>query len=335
MKAFVFGIGGGGDVVSAIVAYNYLRKLGYDVLLGSVVWERYVEDPIPGPICFDNIRNGVLVNQGLYKVNRDTYAIRGNRRVVPQLVRAVRALNLGEAYGICNKDGVIGLYSSLKEFVNKEKIDLIVGVDAGGDVLAKGCEETLGSPLIDFISLASLVKLEEDGYNVMLGVIGSGSDGELQYDYFLKRISEIASLNGLLDIKGYDRETANLVGRILNEVTTEASKIPFDAFKGLYGEITIRNGTRKVLVTPISAVMFFLDPIKIAETSPLYSLVKDSISIDDAKKNLNEVGIYTEYNFEEDLYNEFGLNASHASAYDVDRIRVEGKRKLGGVKIKC
>lgn len=68
MKAFVFGIGGGGDIVSAIVAYTYLRKLGYNVLLGAVVWERYVEDPIPGPICFDDLRNAILVNQGLYKV---------------------------------------------------------------------------------------------------------------------------------------------------------------------------------------------------------------------------------------------------------------------------
>ncbi|ACP44465.1 protein of unknown function DUF1152 [Sulfolobus islandicus Y.G.57.14] len=335
MKAFVFGIGGGGDIVSAIVVYTYLRKLGYNVLLGAVVWERYVEDPIPGPICFDDLRNAILVNQGLYKVNKDTYAIRGSRQVVPQLVRAIRALELEGAYGICNKSGAMGLYSSLKEFANTEKIDLIVGVDAGGDVLAKGCEETLGSPLIDFISLASLVKLEQDGYNVMLGVIGSGSDGELQYDYFLKRISEIASLNGLLDIKGYDRETATLVERVLNEVNTEASKIPFEAFKGLYGEIPIRNGTRNVFVTPVSAIMFFLDPIKVAETSPLYSLVKDSSSIDDANKNLNEVGIYTEYNFEIDLYSQFGLNASHASAYDVSKIRAEGRRKLGGVKIKC
>ncbi|WP_338603610.1 DUF1152 domain-containing protein [Sulfolobus tengchongensis] len=335
MKAFIFGIGGGGDVVSALIAYNYMKKLGYEVLLGAVVWERYVEDPLPGPICYNDLRNAVPINDSIYEVKIDTYAVRANKRIIPQLVRVISSLNFIKAYGICINYGVKGLYSSLKDFINKEQIDVVIGVDAGGDVLAKGCEDTLGSPLIDFISLASLVKLEEEGYRVTLGVIGSGSDGELPHDYFLRRISEIASLNGLLDIKGYDKETANLVERVLSNVNTEASRIPFEAFRGLYGEVNIRNGTRRVFVSPISAVMFFLDPIKVVETSLLYELVKDSSSIDDANRNLNEVGIYTEYDFENDLYRKFGLNAPYVSADEINRIKTEGKKRLGGIKIKC
>ncbi|MEM0091079.1 MAG: DUF1152 domain-containing protein [Saccharolobus sp.] len=116
-----------------------------------------------------------------------------------------------------------------------------------------------------------------------------GSDGELSYEYFLKRISEIASLKGLIDIKGYDKECSRIVESVLGKVNTEASKIPLDAFNGAYGEISIRNGTRKVFVSPLSAVMFFLDPIKVAETTPLYDLVRGSSSLEEVNKRLNEV----------------------------------------------
>ncbi|MEM4085041.1 MAG: DUF1152 domain-containing protein [Saccharolobus sp.] len=114
-----------------------------------------------------------------------------------------------------------------------------------------------------------------------------GSDGELSYEYFLKRISEIASLKGLIDIKGYDKECSRIVESVLGKVNTEASKIPLDAFNEAYGEISIRNGTRKV--SPLSVVMFFLDPIKVAETTPLYDLVRGSSSLEEVNKRLNEV----------------------------------------------
>lgn len=81
--------------------------------------------------------------------------------------------------------------------------------------------------------------------------------------------------------------------------------------------------------------MFFLDPIKVAETTPLYDLVRGSSSLEEANKRLNEVGIYTEYNFEIDLYKKFGVHASNASKDDINKIREEGRRRLGRITIKC
>ncbi|MEM3802545.1 MAG: DUF1152 domain-containing protein, partial [Saccharolobus sp.] len=45
--------------------------------------------------------------------------------------------------------------------------------------------------------------------------------------------------------------------------------------------------TRKV--SPLSAVMFFLDQIKVEETTPLYDLVRGSSSLEEVNKRLNEV----------------------------------------------
>lgn len=30
----------------SIIAFTYYKRLGYEVLLSSIVWERYVEDPL-------------------------------------------------------------------------------------------------------------------------------------------------------------------------------------------------------------------------------------------------------------------------------------------------
>ncbi|BFI75098.1 DUF1152 domain-containing protein [Sulfurisphaera ohwakuensis] len=335
MNAFVFGLGGGGDVASTYIVMRYLSLKSISSIVGAVTWERYVEDPLPGPICKEDMKNIVMINDVITEVNQSSYAIRNGLAVIPQLVRFLKAMKIDKGYSICIKYGPKSIAEGIADLASRLNTNFIIGVDAGGDVLAKGCEETLGSPLIDFLMLASLVELENMGFNVLLATIGAGSDGELEQEYILKRISEIARNEGLIDIKGIDKDMERDLEIILSNVNTEASRIPLEAFKGLYGEIPIRNGTRRVKVSPVSSIMFFLDPKKVAYTSPLYDIVKNSSSLDDANRKLNEVGIYTEYNFELDLYAKFGLNARNIDSEKILQIRSEGRRKLGGLKINC
>ncbi|HLI45819.1 MAG TPA: DUF1152 domain-containing protein, partial [Geobacterales bacterium] len=203
-----------------------------------------------------------------------------------------------------------------------------IGVDAGGDMMTRGDEETIMSPLIDAISLAALYILRQVGINAILGVIGCGSDGELGHDYFLKLVSEIARGGGLIDIKGYDLNTASKVKLILEDAESEASRIPLEAFFGLYGEVKIRKNTRNVFVTPASAVMFFLDPVKVFEMNKLAGLVLNASSLDEANMLLNRNSIYTEYDFEKDIFKAFGLNARNIDGETIRKIRTEGKRRL-------
>lgn len=335
MNTFVFGLGGGGDVVSAYVAIKYLELKGHSSIVGAVTWERYIEDPLPGPICGEDLVNSKPINSAITEVYRNSYAIRNGIKVVPQLVRFLNSTKYEKGYSICIKEGPKRIAEQIADFSSKMNIKLIVGVDAGGDVLAKGCEEGLGSPLIDFVMLASLVELKKMGFDVLLATIGAGSDGELEQEYVLRRIAEIARQNGLIDIKGIDKDIAKELEVILSNVNTEASKIPYEAFKGLYGEIQIRGGLRKVKVTPISSVMFFLDPEIVAMTSPLYHIIKDSTSLEDANKRMNEVGIYTEYDLEKELYKKFGNSARNRSVREIMNVINEGRRRLGHLKITC
>ncbi len=334
LRALVIGIGGGGDVVSAIVAYNYYKKLGYETSLGAVIWERYVEDPIPGPICYDSLHNYRKLNESVYIVNKDTYAIRGKRKVIPQIVRVLSVLN-EEGYGICIKNGPHGTFIDLYDAVLKEGFDIVIGVDAGGDVLAKGCEETLRSPLVDFTMLYVLTKLQEKGIRTLLGVIGAGSDGELDHDYVLKRIAEIGRLNGLIDIKGIDVDSLKILDEVLKIANTEASRIPVEAFRGYYGIRELRDGRKRAKVDPMSSVMFFMDPKVVASTSFLFPIVSEAKDLEDLDEKLRNYGIYSEYSFEKDVYKKFGEDSINAPPSEIEKIEREGITRVGKPKINC
>ena len=320
MNVFIFGVGGGGDVVSALIPYRQLARRGHVVYLGSVVWERRVEDPIPGPICNDSWREVEVINRWVSLVNEKSYAVRGGRLIIPQIVRVAKVLGT-KLFSLCLEGGSKGLFTALREVSQSLSLDAIIGVDAGGDVLAIGDEEGLSSPLADSISLASLVRLKREGLNTSLQVVGLGADGELDPAYLLSRISKIASMGGLLEVGGLDRDVALLLEDVLANVNTEASRIPLLAFRGTYGEITIRQGLAKVFVSPLQAVSFTLDPEVVIRDSMTAKAVYESNSIDEADTSLNRLNLYTELDLERDIYAMFGEKASEIPPEVVKSLR--------------
>jgi Protein of unknown function (DUF1152). len=58
-------------------------------------------------------------------------------------------------------------------------------------------------------------------------------------------------------------------------------------------------------------------------------------SLEDADRRLNEVGIFTGYDLEKDLFSTYGTRSSEVNGEDVIKIRTDGKKRLGGIKLKC
>jgi hypothetical protein len=334
-RALVIGIGGGGDAVSALVIKSYYEKLGYETVLGAVMWERFVVDPVPGPICAEDLINFVPFASSIYWVNERTEALRGEKPFIvrPQLSNVLSAIK-ERGVGICIRDAPETLAKELRDFVNDLKVDVVIGVDAGGDVLAKGCEPGLSSPLIDFTMLSTLTKLEKE-VNTLLAVMGLGSDGELEVGYLLKRVAEIASRDGLVDIKGYDLESYNTVSKALEYVETEASRIPWMAFKGLFGDYQLRGGLRKVEVSPLTSIAFLMRPGVVAQTSPLYHAIDGARTLEEMRAKMNEVGVFTEYDLEMELYKLTNHGKKRASYADADTVRKEARKRLGAVRLPC
>ena len=329
-KVLVFGAGGGGDVVGALYLYLKVRKLGGHPLLGAVVWERYSVDPYPGPIPLEAMIEVEPIGDSAALVSGSSYALRFGRELRPQLVKVAGILG-EKALFIDVSKGSEGVRRAIEAARDSLGIEAVIGVDVGGDVLALGCEESLWSPLADSVSLAGLHAA--GGIDRALAVHGPGADGELPTDLVLSYVADVARRGGLIGIYGLE---ADVLGRAVKEVVTEASLMPLLSFRGEYGPRSMRDGTRQVSLSPVLATTYLLDVDVTYERSVLAKLVDGTMGISQARQALNNRCIYTELDLEYDLFQLRGATSERPMG--VPEVRREGIGRLvrsGCEPIRC
>ncbi|KXB00453.1 hypothetical protein AKJ42_00770 [candidate division MSBL1 archaeon SCGC-AAA261C02] len=291
-KALVLGIGGGGDVVGTIPTSRYLRELDVKTIVGGLTWERYVNDPEPGPRKISELENAKPLSNTTALANAKTQSKSGVR-----FTEAIIAEALGEETFLLDfNEGVQGAISGLNTAFEKLDIDLFVGIDVGGDVLARGDEEGLHSMLADSMNLAAMTKLK---IPTILGVLGFGVDGELDLDTLLENTARVASKGGYLGARGLTQKDLDVLDKVIGNTKTEATALAARAAKGEMGKTKIREGYREVYLTPISALTFFLDPlIVLEEISIVGEKLVSTKSLDEAQEILKENGVPSELTFE-------------------------------------
>jgi hypothetical protein len=286
-RALLIGIGGGGDIVSTLAVGEFFKLFDVECVYGGVVWERISRDPKPGPRAVEEIENCRRINDCLAWINRDCH-VDGLKLIVAQVAEYLGK----EVVGVDITKGAYGIQKSLEDFIESEGIDLIVGVDAGGDSLARGNERNLCSPLADSIMLSALAKLPS-----ILAVVGFGSDGELTRDEIERYLSEVAEKGGLLGVSVIMKDYAEELFKFVKEVATEASRIPILSARGYKGRYTIW-GHYEIDVSILNALIFYIDTRVVYGLSPLPRAVEGSKSILEANEMLHEIGIRTELDVE-------------------------------------
>ena len=326
-RVFVIGIGGGGDIVGAIHVYLWLRRLGAEVFLGAIPWERFTIDPIPGPIRLREILNAEILGKFSAKINGNSRAIRGDNVVDFQAACVARKLGIS-VYVVDGSRGAQGILKGFHELIKMLNIDLIIGVDVGGDVLATTEDaHNLWSPLMDSLALAALAQVTN--INTALAIHGISADGELPLSRALERVSQIAKSNGIIEIHGLSKADIPILEEVLKTCYTEASKIPIDVFKGLCGTISIRSGSRIVDASIVQAMTIILDTDIVFKSSPLAKAVAHTSSIEEANEALHRLGLYTELDLEWDLYRLLnqGIEITSAIVLDVHNKGLASIRK--------
>jgi len=290
--ALVIGIGGGGDVVGTIPTARYLRWLGLNTLLGGTTWERYVVDPEPGPRRMDEIVNIKLLSDTVGLANAQTQTTKGIR-----FTESIVAEALGvETVLVDLNRGVQGVISGLNEAMEKLGIDLFVGIDVGGDVLAEGTEQGLSSMLADSMMLAAMVNLKVPS---VLGMLGYGSDGEVGFQQLSENIARIAGYGGFLGARGLTPDDLKALDEVIKNTKTEATALAVEAARGRVGEVGIRGDYRKVMLTPASAITFYFDPRVIFErVSKVAKELVQTRSLEEAQQVLERLGVPSELTFE-------------------------------------
>ena len=326
-NVLVLGIGGGGDVVSTVPIAGALERLEIRPIVGSIMWERFAFDPVPGPIRAEELVGAEQVNSCAAWIKPGSYAVRGGRKVTPQAARVAAFTMEGRVLGVDVSSGAIGVAEGLDEILRKLGADLVFGIDAGGDILAEGAEETLWSPLADQLMLATLFRLTEKGHRAIIGVHGIGADGELDPSNLLARISLIAEKGGYLGARGLTNYDVDLLEGVLKSAVTEASALPVKAAKGVVGKVRMREGTRHVDLSIVTSLTFFLDVRVLYNECPMAKAIYRSGSLREVREILNGLGVYTELDLEEDL--KALLDRGEAiNETSTMRVRREGRERL-------
>lgn len=293
----MLGIGGGGDVAGALAVAREIEALGPAVELGGVAWERFANDPYPGPRRLDELSGTRTVGTGGALVGPDAATPEG---VV--LCEAQMARHLGRKTALIDVTGGPAMVAEgIPAAVRELGCDLVVLCDVGGDVLAAGPEPGLASPLCDATVLAGACAVAD--VPIIGCVFGAGCDAELTAGEVMGRIALLAGAGGWLGTLSPAPATVAELVEACGLVPTEASRMAARCASGEIGPAEIRGGRRTVELGPLGALAMFFDPlIALREVAPLAAAVAGTGSLDAARDALAALGIRTELDIERDRY---------------------------------
>jgi hypothetical protein len=292
-KVLVLGIGGGGDVVGALAAARLCESLGTPFAIGGVAWERFAIDPRPGPRPVDEIRGAEPLGDDAVLAGPETRTIDG-----VAFAEAGVARHLGTATALIDvTGGAAGAARGIASAMERLGCDLLLGIDVGGDVLARGDESGLASPLCDAVMLAAVLKAAGDG-DPLLAVVGAGCDGELAPDLVLERVAALGRAGAWLGTWGVSPQVGAEIERAAEQVPTEASVQVARCVRGETGRVPIRSGLRQVELGPAGSLTFVFDAVAATPELPLVGAVAGTESIEEARAALAARGVRTELDYE-------------------------------------
>ena len=288
-------MGGGGDVVGALATARLCQAFGTEFVLGGVAWERWPIDPHAGPRRIEEILGGRTLNEGALMADERTTTPAG----VPFAESRMAGYICSETLLVGLDGGATGTAATIADAAAKLGCDLILFVDVGGDVVARGDEPGLASPLCDAVMLAAAVRLA-DQTEVATAIYGAGCDGELTPEEVLERISEIGRAGALLGAWGLTPALCEQLEAAAHVVPTEASMMGVRCARGEVGVAEIRGGLRTVRLTPLGAISFYFDPVAAtaAGIAPLAAAVSGSESLEKAQAAMAQLGVRTELDLE-------------------------------------
>lgn len=300
-NALLVGIGGGGDIIQAIPIKNYFKLLGVEeVYVAGIAGEWWPFDTCspseyiwaPTTYAVEDLTGAQLVTDGAAKVNAKT-KYKGR-----SIAEAKAAQALGEeTYVFSVRRGVQGLLKSFNGFIEKTGVDLVVGMDVGSDSLYSGEDEIHQpkTPLVDFIVLSALARLEVDS---VYGLAGLGCDGEMEIVDVERNVGKIMRAGGFIGAYGLTQQDVLDMEKACDLFADPVERFPCLAAKGDFSYknmklMDIWGATVKLM--PITAVTLFFDPVVVVEACARYAeKIAQTNSLEEAEEIFLSLGVIPE-----------------------------------------
>lgn len=183
--------------------------------------------------------------------------------------------------------GAEGITRQLEELIahlSPESIDLL---DVGGDILARGDEPTLKSPLADALTLAACCQVNA---SIRLLVAGPGLDGELPLD----------DLRGMLGslVHTFTAKDVEHVSSVLEWHPSEATGMLSATALGVRGTCEVRDAGLPVELTDEGPTVHEVDLDEAVTRNQLARTILATETLDEVEARSREVCGYSEIDYE-------------------------------------
>jgi hypothetical protein len=265
-RILIAGAGGGYDVYSGVPLYAALRAAGKEVHLANLTFTHLGDT------------TARFLAPQLARVDRFT---RGAERYFPEhsLCEVLAAAGHEDPIVYCfEKTGAEPLLSAYRHLVAAHRIDAVVLIDGGTDILMRGDEPGLGTPAEDMTSLAAVAGLDEVATR-LVACLGFGVDAfhGVQHSYVLEAIADLTRSGGFLGASSLLPTMPE--ARLFAEAVARAeARFPSgsivcssiaSAIAGDFGDVQrlARTSGSELFINPLMALYFAFDLIALARRS--------------------------------------------------------------------
>ncbi|MFC4906923.1 DUF1152 domain-containing protein [Actinomadura gamaensis] len=288
MSRLLIAAGGGGDALAAALIHDATAvgraSASEPAAIATWAWDRLAVDPRPGPRGTADFTGLGRIGAGVAVITEITRPLPPAGSTLPRLaVELDVPLLLLDAVG-----GAVGLRAQIRVIATVTDARSVEVVDVGGDILARGDEAGLRSPLADGLILAAC-----DGLDVPVTVLvaGPGLDGELTEAEVLARAGDDLALR--LTAAHVDRH-----GHILDWHPSEASALLVAAARGARGKAEIRGDGVPVLLTDRSPNVYRISLARASTLNPVARALQSTRSMEEAEMVVRRYCGFSEIDFE-------------------------------------
>ncbi|MEY9487342.1 hypothetical protein RKD26_003136 [Streptomyces calvus] len=283
MTRLIVAAGGGGDAVAASMLHAALYGDEDQAVILTYAWDRLLIDPVPGPRGPDDFTGLERLTPTAWKVPAEARPIAPAGSTLPRL-----AAELPHTFALIDPshgaEGVTRQLEDLLTHLQPTSIDLL---DVGGDVLARGDEPTLKSPLADSLTLAACGQVNAP---IRLLIAGPGLDGELSHE-------DLQGMLGAL-IHTFTARDAEPTSAVLEWHPSEATGMLAAAARGVRGTCEVRDAGLPIPLTDESPTVHEVDLDEALSRNELARAIMSTTTLDQVEALSREVCGFSEIDYE-------------------------------------
>ena len=283
MTRLIVAAGGGGDAVAAAMLDAALYGDEDQAVILTYAWDRLLVDPVPGPRNPSDFTGLEPVTQSVWSVPAEARPIAPAGSTLPRL-----AAELPHTFALIDpQHGAEGMTRQLEELVSHLEPTSIDLLDVGGDILARGDEPTLKSPLADALTLAACCQVNA---SIRLLVAGPGLDGELP-------IEKMHGLFGSL-VHTFTAKDAEPVSSVLEWHPSEATGMLAATARGVRGICEVRDAGLPISLTDDGPTVHEVDLDEALSRNELARAILSTTTLEEAEAHSREICGYSEIDYE-------------------------------------